>query len=144
MGSLMEKLEHPRAQCVFFMYHGTERLLHTWCFYYSQINKEAGLIVDTWIKESGLANHCRRCLCREAISILWISRERKLWWKFPVHTEEGFVSPLNLGWINVEDCHFPVSLRLRCLTWLCPYQQTPSCRTLFTRGFSHYSPSAKK
>lgn len=127
---------------MFFVYQGTERLLrqlHIRCCYYSQINKEAGLIVDPWIKESGLANLCRRCLCREAISMLWIFRERKLWWKFSVHTEEGFAGPLSLGWINAEDCHFPVSLRLWCLTWLCPHQQTPSCRTSVTQDFFRYS-----
>lgn len=102
------------------------------------MNKEVEFIADTCIKESGLANHCRRCLCREAISMLWIFRERKLWWKFLVHTEEGFASPLSLGWINGEDCHFPMSLRLWCLTWLYSYQQTHSCRTSFTLGFFLY------
>lgn len=50
-----------------------------------------------------------------------------------LHTE-GLAIPLSCI-PEGKFCHFPMGLRLRSLTWLCPYELHTAPRTSLTQGF---------
>lgn len=63
---------------VFLLYSWIERelIIYRWSSrwgYCTQVNKEPGCIVKTWIKEADLANHRMSDLCRGAVFRLWVS-----------------------------------------------------------------------
>lgn len=74
-----------------------------------QVDKEAGFMVCSCIKDVGLANHSKKRL--QAVQI---SEERKLQWTFSAHSINispqmtGFAIHLSLGWGRLW--HFPMSL----------------------------------
>lgn len=75
--------------------------------YCKQTNVEAGFRVYIWIKETGLANLGRSCLCRGAAFRPWMWEEgRKLCWALSAH-------PINNhAWTRGRLCHPRLSLIL--------------------------------